>query len=153
MGRLFSAHGGSVWRAVMAATAGRREIADDVTAEAFSRLLVYQDGVRDPLPWLFRTAFRLMAKELQRERQLDAKHVELDEGEHQASELPHDLLSALNALSVEQRIAVYLHYYADLPVSEVARISGSSTTAVKVRLHRARKQLRLLLDQEGVAGV
>lgn len=146
---MFSAHGGQLWRAVLVASAGRREIADDVTAEAFTRLMVYQAGVRDPLAWLFRTAFRLMAKELQRERQFVEAHGETAAREQ--SELSHELTAALTSLSVEQRVAVYLRYYADLPVGEVARLTGSSVPAVKVRLHRARKQLRTLLDgKEGV---
>jgi len=64
---VFRSHGGQLWRAVMAMTAGRADIADDVVAEAFSRLLVHDKGVRDPVAWLFRTSFRLAARELRRE--------------------------------------------------------------------------------------
>jgi DNA-directed RNA polymerase specialized sigma24 family protein len=38
----------------------------------------------------------------------------------------------------------------DYTVSEVARVTGSSVPAVKVRLHRARKQLREALPDMGV---
>jgi RNA polymerase sigma-70 factor (ECF subfamily) len=62
------------------------------------------------------------------------------------SGLPSDLVVALRRLSPDQRVAVFLHYYADLPVSEVARLSGSPSATVKVRLHRARRSLRAMLD-------
>jgi RNA polymerase sigma factor (sigma-70 family) len=63
--------------------------------------------------------------------------------------LPSDLTAALRRLSPDQRAAVFLHYFADLPVGEVARLSGSPVATVKVRLHRARRSLR---DSLGVAG-
>ncbi len=141
---MFRSHGGQVWRAVLAMTAGRREIADEVTSEAFVRLLDYRDGVRDPVAWVFRTAFRLAAAELQRERASDQGLPEA--AASAASGLPPDLVAALRRLSPEQRVAVFLHYYADLPISEVARLSGSPSATVKVRLHRARRSLRAMLD-------
>jgi DNA-directed RNA polymerase specialized sigma24 family protein len=41
---------------------------------------------------------------------------------------------------------VFLYYFADLPVNEVARLSGSTSATVKVRLHRARRALKTLLE-------
>jgi len=52
------------------------------------------------------------------------------------------LTETLRELSPEQRAVVFLHYVADLPVREIARLSGSTTATVKVRLHRARRSLR-----------
>jgi DNA-directed RNA polymerase specialized sigma24 family protein len=37
---------------------------------------------------------------------------------------------------------VFLHYQADLPVQEVARLMGTSSAAVKVHLHRGRTRDR-----------
>ena len=48
MESVFRSHGGQLWRAVMAVTAGRADIADGVVAEAFSRLLVHDAGVQAP---------------------------------------------------------------------------------------------------------
>ena len=141
---VFQSHAGQVWRAVMAMSAGRREIADEATAEAFARLFDHRLGVRDPVAWVFRTAFRLGAADLRREQALDAEIP--DQPGVQEPELPADLQALLSALSPDQRVAVFLHYVADLPVSEVARLSGSTTATVKVRLHRARRALRTLLE-------
>jgi DNA-directed RNA polymerase specialized sigma24 family protein len=46
---------------------------------------------------------------------------------------------------------VYLHYRADLPVREVARLTGMSVASVKVHLMRGRRRLRELLGEEDVS--
>ncbi len=63
-------HAGRVWRAVLAMSAGRTAIADDATAEAFARLFAHRESVREPVPWVFRMAFRLAGQELRRDRTL-----------------------------------------------------------------------------------
>jgi RNA polymerase sigma-70 factor (ECF subfamily) len=150
MAEMWSVYGGQVWRAMLAASAGRRDLADDVTQEAFARLITYQDTVRDPLAWLFRTAYRLLSAELKRERLTGD---EVPERGVIAPQLAPDLITALSALEPKVRLCVFLHYYADMPVRDVARVTGSSVTATKVRLHRARNQLRATLGETEVARV
>ena len=48
-----------------------------------------------------------------------------------------DLERALARLSSEHREALFLRYYLDLPVEDVARVAGISIAAAKSRLHRA----------------
>jgi RNA polymerase sigma-70 factor, ECF subfamily len=138
---VFRSHGGLVWRAVLTMSAGSREVADEATAEAFARLFAYREGVRDPVAWVFRTAFGVAGRELGRQRRLVAGDVP-ETGAEDRSELPSDLTAALRLLSPDQRAVVFLHYFADLPVREVARLSGAPLATVKVRLHRARRLLR-----------
>jgi RNA polymerase sigma-70 factor (ECF subfamily) len=115
-------------------------------------LIAYQRTVREPVPWLFRTAFRLLAKELRRER---SSSTEVSEGaaSDRVAPLSPALAQALGVLTMEQRIVIFLHYYADLPIREVAQLSGTSQAAVRVRLHKARRKLRDVLDREEVLGV
>jgi RNA polymerase sigma-70 factor (ECF subfamily) len=134
----------TLWRALYAYAGGLSEIADDATAEAFARLIVYAGRVSKPKAWLYRTAFRIAAEELRRRARsgepLDAEVWDApDTGE---------LAAAMRRLSPSQRAAVYLHYSADLPVREVARLMGTSSAAVKVHLHRGRNRLRDLLGEE-----
>jgi RNA polymerase sigma-70 factor (ECF subfamily) len=63
------------------------------------------------------------------------------------------VLDALRGLSDQQRSAVIMYYLADLPVQEVARRMGVSTSSVKVHLFRARRRLRELLGDEEVESV
>ena len=148
--RVFRASSGQVWRAILAATAGRADIADEVTAEAFARALANADSIREPLPWVYRTAFRLAFAELRRERAVaDLDHPRIAAtGATGSQALSPQLATLLGALSPQQRAAVFLHYHADLPVSEVARLMGTSAATVKVHLHRGRRRLRGLLETE-----
>ena len=57
-----------------------------------------------------------------------------------------DLVSALATLSPNQRAAVILSEYADLPTREVADVLGCSQATVRVHLAQARRRLRPLLE-------
>lgn len=74
--------------------------------------------------------------------------------EQRAAELPVatavetdvDVLEAVAKLSVQQRAAVVLTYWDDLPPAAVAALMGTSEGSVKRHLARARSRLRGLLD-------
>ena len=88
------------------------EVADDATAEAFKRLCQHWSEVREPRPWLYRTAYRLVVEQLQRSRRegvLSVHDTGVEESEWPLSE---DLASFLRRLSPDQRLAVFLVYYA-----------------------------------------
>ena len=131
-----------LWRTIYAFAAGRRAVADDAVAEAFARGLEQAGQIRDPVPWLYRTAFRLATEDLRRERREPGP--EFDQAAAPAAGLGA-LVPALRQLSPAQRAAVVLHYEADLPVQDVARRMGTSVGAVKVHLFRGRHRLRELL--------
>ena len=143
---MFRSHAGQVWRSVLVMTAGRREIADEATAEAFARLFDYREGVRDPVAWVHRTAFRLAAAEARREQTSSSEVPDVPAAS--ASVVSPVVAAALRRVSPEQRVALFLHYFCDLPVAEVARLCGVSTLAIKLRLHRGRRALRGLLETE-----
>ncbi|HEX2589184.1 MAG TPA: RNA polymerase sigma factor [Gaiellales bacterium] len=153
MTELFTSCGGQLWRSLLAASAGRHDIADDITAEAFSQYLKHRETVRDPLAYMFRVAYRLLAKELAREKRQVLRSPDRAQSARTESVLSPTLTEALLGISVEQRFAVVLHYFLDYTVSEVASLTGSSVPAVKVRLHRARKQLREALPDREVHDV
>jgi RNA polymerase sigma-70 factor (ECF subfamily) len=53
-----------------------------------------------------------------------------------------DLEQALHSLDPDDRMALYLRYYMDLPLDEVAAIIGTSEPAAKSRIHRAAQRLK-----------
>lgn len=53
-----------------------------------------------------------------------------------------DLREALAALPEPDRVALFLYYYLDLPIEEVARIVQLSVSGAKSRIHRALLRLR-----------
>jgi RNA polymerase sigma-70 factor, ECF subfamily len=137
--------GGRLWRAVLM-YAGDREVANDAVAEAFAQALRGGDAIRDPSRWVWRAAFRIAAGDLKDRR----KRIEAAEERYETSELPLLLRKALLRLSPKQRAAVVLHHYAGYPLRDVARIIGSTRSAVGVHLHRARERLRRLLADHDV---
>ena len=139
--------GATIWRSVYAYSGGIREVADDAVAEAFARAMAHDADVRDPVAYLYRIAFRVAAADLVRRKQEGTDMPELAIEDPSANGLP-DLLHALRELTPAQRAAVYLHYRVDLPVREVARVTGMSPAAVKVHLMRGRRRLRELLGEE-----
>ncbi len=135
-----------LWRAIYGFAGGRRHLAEDAVAEAFARALERADGIREPLAWIYRTAFRIASRELQREKHplppapdpvpgIDPVEIE-------------EVLRALASLSPNQRAAVLLHDEEGLTAPEVGRLLGMSAATVRVHLFRARRRLRELLGSE-----
>lgn len=139
---VYREHGDRLWWAILA-YAGDREIANDAVAEAFAQALRRGDDLRDPLAWIWRTAFRIAAGELQRRR----NSLQLEDTSYQMPE-PSELFAALAELSPNQRAAVVLHYYAGYRLTEVAAILGSTKSTVSVHLTRGRRRLRKLLEED-----
>ncbi len=140
---LFRRAAPSLWRALYVYTGGRRELAEDAVAEAFTLAMERSDAVNDPLAWIYRTSFRIASAEMKSERRRPPELA--GSGAIDDPEEVQDLLVALKMLSPNQRAAVFLHYRSDLPVKEVARILGISSPTVRVHLHRARRRLQELL--------
>lgn len=61
-----------------------------------------------------------------------------------------DLHRAVLKLSADERLALVLHFYLDLPLLEVARTLRISPSAAKSRIYRAAKRLRADLTLEDV---
>jgi RNA polymerase sigma-70 factor, ECF subfamily len=59
-----------------------------------------------------------------------------------------DLREAVRALSPSDRAAIYLHFYLDLTVEEVATSIGISPAAARSRIYRAVGRIRSRLGQE-----
>jgi len=141
--QLFRQAAPGLWRTIFAFAGGRAAVADDAVAEAFARALERVGQSREPVPWLYRTAFRIAVEELRRKE----PEVEPEQGMAAAAGL-EALIPALRQLSPAQRAAVVLHYEADLPLRGVAEHMGTSVAAVKVHLFRGRRRLRELLSEE-----
>ncbi|MEO8292406.1 MAG: sigma-70 family RNA polymerase sigma factor [Actinomycetota bacterium] len=139
---LYRRTGPLLWRAVLAYTGGRREVTDDVVAEAFARTMARGDAVRAPERYLYRVAFRLAAQELRRTPTVasppDLAATPADDG-------LGELLDAVRQLSPGQRAAVYLRYQGDLPVAQIADLMGTSSATVRVHLLRGRRRLASLI--------
>ena len=123
-----------------------REEAEDVTQEALLRAYLGMSQLRDPdrfVGWLCGIAvnlakMRLRRLALQRRVAVGAETAVADD----ERELLRTVQDAVELLPPAQRDAVVLHYVDDLSCEEIARLLGTTPGAVRVRLHRARAQLR-----------
>jgi RNA polymerase sigma factor (sigma-70 family) len=138
---LYGELGPRLWRSILAFTGGRRDLTDDVVAEALLRTLESGNNVRDRRAYVYRVAFRLAAQELARA----SDYSQIPEVAVQDDPGLTELFDALRSLSPSERAAVYLRYQVDLPIAEIADILGSSAGAVRVHLFRGRRKLAALL--------
>ena len=82
-------------------------------------------------------------------------HLSLDDAEAQlvaadADDLPIELREALDRLPEKLRLVTILHYLEGFSVNEVAVITTSTVSAVKMRLSRARDMLKEILGGEAI---
>jgi RNA polymerase sigma-70 factor (ECF subfamily) len=130
-----------------------RDLADETAQEAFTRLFAKWVRVRQPRHYVYRIATNLIRDSWNsRQRQEDAA-----EAARCAADTPTpvtDLAAALavrdavQALSARLRPVVLLHYYADLPIAEIAIALDRPAGSIKRQLAEARALLASELDEE-----
>lgn len=155
------------WRSLVgfaSALTGDRSLGEDLAQTAFTERLRTTSEVRDEGAWL-RTVVMRRAKNHWRSqgRERDAFKRVATAARHdsfpQAIDEPDDtthpkvnrsgtLIEAIEGLSQRQRAAVLLVYGEDRSNDEAARILGCAPSTLRVHLHRARKQLRQLLQDQ-----
>ena len=134
--------------------------ASDVTQEAFLQVHRARRTYRAELPvrpWLFAIARHVALQNVRTrgrrivENQLEESQVRLStpSTEHQIEARDH-LEQALSALPDDQRESVWLADVEGFTSTEIAKITGATDGAVRVRLHRAHQKLKLLLADLGV---
>lgn len=124
------------------ALVGDHSVAIDIAQEAFTRLLAKWITVREPRPWLFFVATNLARdhwRRVSRDRDLTIAAAQVSTGHH--SDQDPWLRDLVERLPERLRTPVLLHYYADLPVEEVARLTRRPLGTIKRRLHEARAEL------------
>lgn len=127
---------------------GDADLGHDVATESFLRLLRHWGDVAEPRAWLFATAANLV-KDHWRKRGREAvayeRHGGTDEVGFDDPTTRLTVRDAVLALPERLRVAVLLHYFADLPVAQVAAHLGKSEGAVKKDLWEARGRLATIL--------
>ena len=120
----------------------------DLTQEIFVKLyrnLARYDAERPFEPWFWKLAANTTINYRRKRVPLPTDQA-VDQGIAGAASpaLAHDpvLVDALAQLDPAYRLPILLHYYADLPLEQVARSLNLTIPATKSRLHRARALLR-----------
>ena len=135
-----------------AALVGDRVVAQDLASEAFTRLLSRWFQVRDPRGFLYVTATNLAHDKWRaeaRDRLLSQRLRTLRPASTPAVE-PW-LRDLVERLPDRMRVPVLLHYYADMPIKQVAAVLHRPQGTVKRTLLEARRELRRRLDESSDA--
>jgi RNA polymerase sigma-70 factor (ECF subfamily) len=145
---------------------GSVQEAEDLTQEAFIscyRHLNRYDASRPFTPWLYRIAANLAVSRLRHLQRLlrftweqcfystfeniAAAAGKEPENQYTAQETRQALLLDLNQLNPKDRAVITLRYFEELSYQEIAFILQTRPNTVEVRLHRARKKLRLIMER------
>ena len=156
LGTLFERHHAKVYHFCLRMT-GNRPVSEDLVQDVFMRMLKHRGSFRPGTafaPWMFRIARNACVDHLRRAGRAPAAIDEL------AHEVPGtepavserveqveavDLLrQALLRLPLDKREVLLLHRFELKSYDEIAHALGCSAGAVKVRAHRALKELRRL---------
>ncbi len=136
---------------------GSEEQARDLVQQTFLHLHRARADFRQGSalrPWLYTIAANLRRQHFRTRRRkpevaLDTEvHGEPAVGASVTTARQRVVRRALLALPDSQREVVLLHWYEGMSFPEVAQVLGISTSAAKVRAHRAYKTLRAVLDPE-----
>ena len=130
---------------------GNKYDADDILQEVFLRYIRADKTYTDEehrKAWLIRATINYTKTFVTSAWNRHAEYSEPDadagaedEGISQA-ETRNDIMRALSELPEKYRTAVYLFYYEDMSVAQIAKSVGASESNVKARLSRARDMLR-----------
>ena len=141
---------------------GNRTDAEDVFQEVFLRLVKYRDRIttKEHLKaWLIRVTTNCARKHTGSSWSKKVVYFNEEENDiipdenaasayEEVENADSSLTEAVSKLPERYRVVVYLFYYEEHSVAEIARILGEKESTVKSRLHRAREMLKIKLEGE-----
>ncbi len=165
--RLYNLYADRVFR-YLYARLGQRELAEDLTADVFVRLLKnlprFKVNAARPVAsfsaFVYRVAGNLLTDQYRKQKHRD--HQDIDDQPHladhrpepfvqtAASENSRELMDAMQLLGAEQQAVLLYRFGEEFSVNEVAEIMGKTTGAIKALQHRAITNLRRILTTEAV---
>lgn len=129
-----------------AAVGGGSTAGGDLAQEAMARVFVRWPLMHNPRAYAFRVVTNLVKDQWRRSRSEQTALALVDASTPRSTAPAYDaVLDAVRRLTPHLRDVVLLHYYADLPVAEIAAVLHRPTGTVKSRLSDARAALALTL--------
>lgn len=129
---------------------GSRPDAEDVSQAVLMKLYCAQQDFEGPehiKHWLLRVTVNECRRVLRSPWRRRVLPLEDFDAPVQGPEAEGEVLAAVMALEPKYRTAVYLYYYEDCTVREVARAMGARESTVQTWLQRAREKLRRALSE------
>ncbi len=133
-----------VYRAAIAAV-GNFADAEDIMQEVFFKYFKYHPQFESDThekAWFLRVTMNESKNLLRSAWHRRRADVDLSKlVDQSATERDSEVLEAVLSLPEKYRIAIYLHYYENYQIAEIARITSQSEAAVAQQLSRGRKKL------------
>lgn len=131
---------------------GDPDLAHDLATEAFLKLYREFGRVDDPRPWLYTVTANLVRDHWRKRGREAAAYQRHEAGRPDFTADPDHATTltvrdAVLALPDRLRVVVMLHYFADLPVSTVARQLDKAEGTVKRDLFDARQRMAQMLGE------
>lgn len=131
---------------------GDPDLAHDLATEAFLKLYREFGRVDDPRPWLYTVTANLVRDHWRKRGREAAAYQRHEAGRADVTADPDHATTltvrdAVLALPDRLRVVVMLHYFADLPVSTVARQLDKAEGTVKRDLFDARQRMAQMLGE------
>jgi RNA polymerase sigma factor (sigma-70 family) len=157
--RLIRQYQGLCWH-IVSRMVSNREDARDLCQEAFLRVYRYLHQYRSESPlrsWVAQIAYAVALRHLERKQiplvdgDLSSPFVEVSDGADLEAALgDENLIAVLHAeiqtLPPLQRTVLTLYYLDEVPIVEIARITGIAPGTIKSHLFRSRAKLRARLE-------
>ena len=135
------------------------ELTQDVFLKAFQQLSSFK-AESSFSTWIYRIATNLAISAVRKKRndvlRLDdsvfanLSDIQVDKAlEDDSEEQMERLQQAMNQLEADERALITLYYLEEKPLAEVAFILGMTEGNAKVKLHRIRKKLYVLIKNQG----
>ena len=134
------------------------ELTQDVFIKVYNHIGKFA-GKSSFSTWLYRIAYNIAISYSRRQKQptytIDEgrlRSVELNDVERMEASTDDATINALtiaiDKLESQERALISLFYYQERSIAECATIMGQSENNIKVRLHRIRKKLYLLITEQ-----
>lgn len=127
-----------------------RAVSEDLTQNVFYKVLRYRKSYQGGkvVSWIFKIGRNLLTDHYRLQKKAWNTIPENWEGQEEqaASEVQEDvahLYAALNKLNIQDRELIVMNRLQGMKYESIAEIIGSSESAVKVRVHRIIKKLRI----------
>ena len=165
MEELFSAFYNDVYYFALK-TVKDSDLACDITQETFLQIVSTIGDLKEPaafVTWMKQVAYSRCTRWFSKKKEVLLEEDEegntlfdtlADESEgsipsevYEQAEFRETIMGIIGELSGEQRSAVLMYYFDELPVGQIAQIQGVSEGTVKSRLNYARKAIRRSVEE------
>ena len=131
---------------------GSHHDAEDITQSTFLKLLEKQPQLQAgrEKAWLMQVAANQCRNLLKASKRRKTEPLEEDLRYSFTSTEDRELFLAVMRLPPKERVTVHLHYYEGYTMDEIAAMLRVTSSAVSMRLHRARTHLKQYLKEDGL---